>query len=154
MAPKQSCAFVTFVKREVAEQAAKNTHKIPGWKNMGHNSTCTWRFYIIRFNRKKSTYHTYHLGFPWMIFAKDTALGNRCLGKMLDLLFPTSESKDPEDQWQQGARHLGPPAGRVDVATGWNDAWDRGLIGVTIPKSPYLSLVFCYLSISIQISYT
>jgi hypothetical protein len=89
-----------------------------------------------------------------MIFAKDTALGNRCLGKMLDLLFPTSESKDPEDQWQQGARHLGPPAGRVDVATGWNDAWDRGLIGVTIPKSPYLSLVFCYLSISIQISYT
>jgi len=28
MAPKQSCAFVTFVKREVAEEAAKATHKI------------------------------------------------------------------------------------------------------------------------------
>lgn len=28
MAPKQSCAFVTFVKREEAEEAAKQTHKI------------------------------------------------------------------------------------------------------------------------------
>ena len=45
-----------------------------------------------------------------MIFAKDTI----CTGESM-----SGESKDPEDQWQQGARHLGPPAGRVDVATGW-----------------------------------
>jgi len=40
MAPKQSCAFVTFVKREVAEQAAKNTHKI--LKINGKNINVTW----------------------------------------------------------------------------------------------------------------
>lgn len=40
MAPKQSCAFVTFVKREVAEQAAKNTHKI--LKINGKSVHVTW----------------------------------------------------------------------------------------------------------------
>ena len=40
MAPKQSCAFVTFVKREVAEQAAKNTHKI--LKINGNKVHVTW----------------------------------------------------------------------------------------------------------------
>ena len=52
-----------------------------------------------------------------MIFAKDTI----CTGESMSgedfgpfVSEKNSESKDPEDQWQQGARHLGPPAGRED----------------------------------------
>ena len=56
MAPKQSCAFVTFVKREVAEQAAKNTHKIPGLKKHGKHPLFLGGVFM-RLNIKPQLHH-------------------------------------------------------------------------------------------------